>query len=691
MWNPTDTIRSFGCRFGLYIVMMLMLLYASHLQIESRSLIFTGTNEVTQALRFSAIMIMEQNEYQADQSEEQREEQVAARYHHAAHTYTAQAKQEEKEALRSRTRSESYDRLSKADAKYANVAYHQMLSDDHARLELLQNIAQEVDQIDALRQEEVKLEDSPCLSWNIFENFCTIVHVVPDRHLIVSQTEQEVQTLVQERAQLSEIEQDEYIDGIVTAILQGYATKYNHTAQELLQQSMEWDMKMRHDLQEAREERDMAHEYDIIVNGEEEHLRQESMWLESNRLKSNTLFRNATYHLQLGRTWMRYSTMIGFGVLVYFVSQCVQRVLWMTSIFVVAQQQHQQQQHRNTVDLWTILWSVSYMIQHTFIFLVSCGWTIDVVTVGSQNPQTVFTMAFSAAMIQAMVLHTLPYIIYGVLVPQQEEDRPIHSAVFRSIGIQFVFRTLLYTISFALEFCIAWTVAQTWICSKENLELYRSGVFLFIFIIALTLHIVLEQRRWNSSDIYQLDEQATFLLSVGSDEDDCSNDDISDIENISRATSIDMGRMKTTTASHATSSNPTERMPFLVLRGFAQTNTYQALSISSSSIFVNSSVTLQTHREFIKLLLLLDTLMVILSYMMLLHGGNTTATTIMVVATLASIWVAVAKYLHASSKSDCIFHDGTQHDQALGDGMDIYEEKRLSFSKSFQTYNSVDV
>ena len=157
MCNPTDSTRSYGCRFGFYVAMIAMLLYASHLQIQSQVLIYTGTNEVTQALRFSAIMIMEENEYQAEQSEEQREEEIAARYHHASHYYRERAKQEGKEEERSRTRSEYYDYLTKIDAEYENMTYHIVLLDDQVRLELLQNISQEEDKINALHQEEMKI------------------------------------------------------------------------------------------------------------------------------------------------------------------------------------------------------------------------------------------------------------------------------------------------------------------------------------------------------------------------------------------------------------------------------------------------------------------------------------------------------------------------------------------------------
>ena len=200
MSKPTDSIRSCRSQFVLYLVMIVLLLFATRLRMRSQLLISTGTNEVTQALRFSAIMIMEQNEYQAAQWEEQHEEEVAARYHHAAHHYSALAKEEGKEARRSRTRSDYYEYLTEVDVEYENITYHKMLSDDHIRLELLQNISQEEDKIAALRQEENEIQSNSCSSWFVFENYCTMLRIIPDRRLIAAQKDHELQTLVDRKS-----------------------------------------------------------------------------------------------------------------------------------------------------------------------------------------------------------------------------------------------------------------------------------------------------------------------------------------------------------------------------------------------------------------------------------------------------------------------------------------------------------
>ena len=695
MWStmrntPTDNVRSYGCRFGLYIVMIVTLWYASHIQIQSHLLMLTGTNEVTQALRFSAIMIMEQNEYQAAQSEEQREEEVAARYHHAAHYYHERAKEEEKEAVRSRTRSEYYDYLTEVDTKYENMTYHMTLSDDRLRLELLQNISQEEDRINALRQEQIEIDNSPCHSWLVFENFCTMVQVIPDRHFIESQKENELRALVQERAKLSEVEQDEYIYGIVTAILQGYASQYNHTAHELLQQSMEWGTKMRYDLQMTHEELDIAHEYDIVIQGQKEHIQQELLWHESNKLKSNTLLHNATYHLQLGRSYMQYSTVIGFFVLVYFVTVWIKRILWMISTFMVVAQQHVDLfdwSSSSSSGIYTILWYISYFTQHVLIFLVTCGLTLDVGSDGQHILRTISFFAFSAAVMKTTLLHALPHIVYGFVIPPHQNDT-LHWSVFRRIGIQFLLRTIFYTTSFALELSITWLVARNIVFTKEHLALYQSGVFVLIFFVAVTYHnIVLEQRRWNKYSIDRLDEEATVLLNIDDNSSNSSNDDVS------TATSSDTGRIDIcSVGSHDVSTNPTERMPLLVLRGFAPTTTYSQ-SISSSSSQMNSMDFpnhLNIQWEFIKLLVLVDTLFVTYSILMLHHDGSTSMMMIVFVIGMMSVGVVIAAYLRFIYDHHYPTH-GSNGSRSLVKGTYVDDEKHLSFSKSFQVYNSIDV
>jgi phenylalanine-4-hydroxylase len=692
MWNNTNAIvRSYGCRFGFYTVMIAMLWYSSHLQIQSQLWIFTGTNEVTQALRYSAIMIMEQNEYQATQSEEQRMEELTTRYHHAAHYYHERAKEKEKAVVRSRTRSEYFDYLTKIDAEYENVTYHMMLFDDHLRLELLQNISQEEDKINASYQEQMMMESSPCYSWVVFENVCTILRIVPDRPLVVSQQANEVRTLIEERAKLNEVEQEEYICGIVTAILQGYVTIYNHTARELLQQSIIWDQQMRHDLQMAQEERTIAHEYDIAVQDLQTHIQQELIWLESNKLKSNTLLHNATYHIQLGRSYMQYSTVIGFIVLIYFVTVWFERVLWIASNVMVTP--HHVDWSNNSDGIYTILWRVSYMIQHVLIFFVTCGLTLDDVVLdgdGSHMLRTVSFFAFLAALLQTTLLHTLPHIVYDIVVPaQQQHADPRHrSSTLRRIGMQYLVRMVLNTISFGLELSVVWLVARNILFTKENLALCHNGAFVFLFFVAVAIHtIVLEQRRWNNYAIVRLDEEATVLLNSDDDGTNAGSSN-NDAEDVSIATSVD---------THNVSTNPTERMPFVVLRGFALTNHTNSPSIStSSSQFnnMNSPNHFNTRWEFIKLIALFDTLLVSYIFMMLHNSGSTSTMMIVFITVLSCIGGMIASYLR--------FMNHRQHGQTLwwsNEGSiekgtaacSVDDETRLSFSKTFQTYNSIDV
>jgi hypothetical protein len=338
-------------------------------------------------------------------------------------------------------------------------------------------------------------------------------------------------------------------------------------------------------------------------------------------------------------------------------------------------------------DIYTILWNISYTVQHMLIFLVTCGLILDDMTassIGQHTLQTVIVFAVSAAIFQALLLHALPHIIYGVVIPSQH-DHLIHRTALRSAGIQFLIRTPLYSLAFALEFCIVWLVARNLIFTKEHLAIYRHVVFVFVFVVAVTLHILLEQQLWNKFNVDQLDDQATVLLS--SDDDGASED----TEDISVATSIDVCRIETIstgTGSHEGSTNPTERMPFVVLRGFALTNAHAQSISSTNTNSMNSPKSLNLQWEFMKLLLLLDTLFVSYSFMVIYHGGSTGTMMIVILTVLVSIGFAIATYLYSA-------YDGfqTQHsnDLCFMKGTNVDDEKRLSFIKSFQTYNSIDV
>jgi hypothetical protein len=254
-------------------------------------------------------------------------------------------------------------------------------------------------------------------------------------------------------------------------------------------------------------------------------------------------------------------------------------------------------------------------------------------------------------------------------------------------------------VSFALELLIVWLVARNVLLTKEHLALYRNGTFVLLFCVTATLHIVrLEQRRWNHYNIDRLDEEATVLLNSDDEGTSTSSGSINDADDVSIASSVDTGRMeKSSAGSHNVSTNPTERMPFVVLRGYALTSTPHSPSMSSSSSqfnSMNSPAYLNVRLEFTKLLVLVDTLLVSYTFIMLQHDGsiNTIMMIVLITTLMCSIGVVMVTYLRRIHDH----HGPTTHTPKDGRSFvkgtcSIDDEKRLSFSQSFQTYNSIDV
>jgi hypothetical protein len=670
MWNHDlsgcfSRIRAcYGSRFGLYVLMVFFVLYASRLQIRSKSLLLTGTNEVTQALRISAILIMEQNEYQMLRVEEQRDQDVVQRYKTESHEYMVRTQYDKAQELRSRTRSDYYERLSGIDSEYENTTYYKFLYEDRIRLELVQNITQEEDIIATLQQQQDDLEasDSPCHSWIVYETFCTLVRMaVPDRQRIVSQKNAEIQNLVQERMELQDLEREEFINDLVATILQGYATKYNHTANELLQQSKEWDMQMKHDYQMAHFDRDVADQYEHAEQDIQKQLEQELQWQESNRLKANTLFHNATYHIQLSRNYIKYTTVIGLLCFVYFLGHLIKTGV--TFIKFYSQQDRSDEDGRHeSIPVPNVLWySISYVIQHVLIFLVICGFMDTNYLFSSLDTLSTEThivwialLAFYVALFQTVLLHTLPHLCFGI-------DYPLNYPTIRAVSIHFFGRMVFAGFSIALEFLIAWLSLRNLFLTEENLKVYRHGLFILLVIVSVTLHIIILGKRHRMSVPEQYDEQATILL--GSDDGTIDDE-------MSSATSIDT----ISVSQSMTSSNATEGMPLIFLRGFLTQSRSQ--SVSSNPRRMNSFVGVDVLWELLKLLFLMDLLFVACSVMMLYY--DITRRAILVLVILLGGVAALANV-----------HSNFARRSELSNTISSHVEKHTPFTKSFNTYNSI--
>jgi hypothetical protein len=169
--------------YVVYGLMVLMVMYASNLQLRSQELMHRVSTEVTQALRLTALTIMEQGELGMMEREAFHDESMAVQYEQEANYLSHRAKSERIYGVRSRTRGQYFKRIADIDTQQANVSYHKVILDDNARLELLHNLTEDESELSSLDQEE-RDEKFPfshiCKSWSFFESFCSILGGVPD-------------------------------------------------------------------------------------------------------------------------------------------------------------------------------------------------------------------------------------------------------------------------------------------------------------------------------------------------------------------------------------------------------------------------------------------------------------------------------------------------------------------------------
>jgi hypothetical protein len=399
----------------------------------------------------------------------------------------------------------------------------------------------------------------------------------------------EIQKIVKEREALGQTEKREFLDGLVTTILQGYAHKYNQTANDLLRMAKLWDAKASEDSYEATLYNSTADALMQEGKNLEDRMKHETQWIQDNRATAEKSMQLAAVHVHLSHCYARQAALLALLTILYFIPNLA-RKFW----FLIATTAQV-----DGCDREKLVWRLSYVLQHVFIFLAVTGLVESdfLLHLDSYDiPKRVMIIgwfAYLAAGLQTVLLHTIPHCM--------SVEYPLDSATIRSICVQFLLRIMVHTIFFTLELLIVWLSLRNTIFTADHIQFYGSHTFYVFFILTLSLHIALLEKR--QIDYSFSDEQVTASLT-----DDDSDDDVS--------MSTTAERSMLLRGSDNNSPNPTEDMPLIYLQGLAR----NPRSLSSNSSQSQSPYRMNIMWEGIKLLSAFDTLLIVCSFIVLHYG-----------------------------------------------------------------------
>ena len=569
------------------MLLVLAVMLASHLKLRSQTYARDMSVSALQAMRLTAIAAMEDGEYAVLERQATRDGHTAEQYAQGAKYLAYRATNVDTVyAERSRRSGHYFESIAALEQQETDGMVRKVQRDDATRVQLVANLTADEELEAALEQQErdVKVHSSLCDVGRFFEAICAILGSAPG--LVQLQEVEEQQRIVQESQALSKIEKLEFMEELVASILQGKTDQYNQTATDLLHVAVLWDAQAHQDEQAAIQDSETA----LVFAAEEERVKalmqREKSWKKENTSAAEDLLREAEH---LGRAAHRYAVeaaLLAIFALLFFVPTVYHRFASLADSARQADARDEQER----------LWTVSYWMQHVFIFLLVIGMMdsdyllhLDEYDVPKRAVIVVW-FAYLAAGLQTILLHTIPHCM---------AEYPIDRDTVGDIAVQFFLNLFALMAFFIMELLLVWLTVRDVVLTEQNVQTLSTWGFYFYFLLMLTTHLVVFEPRGVSSGI-RVDEQSTVLMS----EDDDDNDD--DSLAVTETSPL---------RGEASSSSPTEDMPIIFFL-----NSRHPRSIGGSSARTSSPYTMNTNWEFAKLTAVFEVLLIVCAICVLRNG-----------------------------------------------------------------------
>lgn len=578
----------------LYVLVVLTVIFASHLELKSQDALQEMSTKAHMALRLTAIATMEQSEYNMLKSEAARDEVNAEQFQAEAKYLDSRSRFDTIYATRNRNRGYYFEKIAVQERKEAEAAFQKVEQVDALRVELLANLTADQEQEEALEQlaRDRKVNLGFCDKTKLFETMCAIIGGASGLQLLERQEIDEQLKIVQESQSLSQLEKREFLDELVVAILLGKSDQYKKTATDLLHIADLLDVRAKQDAAAAIADSETANKLFAEERSVELRIEKGNGWKNKNQSTAEALLMEAEHDSEAAYWYALEAVLLALVALVYFLPTGLHKSVSLTHDLIQAG-------HRDEED--TFWRQVSYCVQHALIFLLVTGMVdtdyllhLDTYDV-SKRAVIVVWFAYLVAGLQTILLHTLPHCM---------AEYPFDNNNLRDISEQFFLRLFSSIIFSIMELLILWLTVRDTLFTPDSVQFLASWSIRLVGVLMLATHIAVFEPRDVLSDV-RADEQSTVLTS--DDEDDLS------------LAATESSPLR----GDASSSSPTEDLP-LVYFG-AMRNSERPRSVGSTTRTA-SPYTMNTDEEYIKLSITFEALLIVCALCVLRNGVTMTWT-----------------------------------------------------------------
>jgi hypothetical protein len=453
----------------LYILMLADALWAGRLDWMVKSEIKFMTSGVHQAMKLSALAVMENGEaeelgLQADQKRGE-----AAAWQNRADRASYFSKADRNNANKDRLRGALFERAT-VNEQEAVDKMEAKAEQEHLKLTaLLANVTLDLEQGEKDADKLAKLHSGSFCGPQLMHSVCDVLGGAAE---LQHQANQEALKIHRDWLAAQKAGRVEAMEEYVVDILQGKTSEYNRTATGLLRAAAEWDKSAAYDLKRAEEYNATALDFAAAAGRLEQQQQNENEWQSKNRSAAQHILSELEHeHEEISRN-AALAVVVALPAIVFF---SFRMMVGLGSLLTTLSPGSSPTDDR---DFYR---AVVNCIQHVMIFLFVVGivgnefQTIHLYDI-RQSGAVISRFILLASFLQALFLQALPHI---------ESEWPLERTDTSPIIKNFGRRLVAISALFAIEVLLAWLSMRNWLFTPDVIAFCGSTLFRAASLVAM--------------------------------------------------------------------------------------------------------------------------------------------------------------------------------------------------------------
>lgn len=458
----------------LYILMLADALWAGRLDWIVKSEIEYMTSAVHQAMKLSALAVMENGEAEELGLQADRKRKEAQDWQDKASRATYFSRAERNNANKDRLRGALFERATVSEQEAADIMTIKAEQEHQLLTSLMANVTLELKEGERDSDKLAKLHSGSICGALMMHQVCDVLGGAAE---LQHQADQEALKIHRDWLAAQKAGRIEAMEEYVVAILQGKTSEYNRTATGLLKAAAEWDKSAAYDLNRAAEYNATASDFAAAADRLEQQEKKENEWQSKNRSAAQHILSELRdEHLEIARN-SALAVVVALPAILFF---CFRMIVGLSRLLATWSPPGS-----SPTDDKAFYRAVVNCIQHFMIFL----FVVGVVGNDFQNIHLYDVRQSGAVISRFVLLASFLQAVFLQALPHMASEWPLERSDILPIIKNFGRRLVALSALFAIEVLLSWLSIKCWLFTPDSIAFLGSALFRAATLIAMVVEI----------------------------------------------------------------------------------------------------------------------------------------------------------------------------------------------------------